>query len=111
MIQYKTLRYYEWEDVEKFLCDEIGINQNKFRDYHTVIGGKYKDLWHVWLSITYDSIRNDSYEPAFFDMLLEALKDEVIIKEYGDWISVLKAPIEKLQATVGDDHIMIHYCW
>ena len=40
---------YEWFDIERAICEAMGIAQNQFRDYHKVIGGDYKDCWHVCL--------------------------------------------------------------
>jgi hypothetical protein len=54
----KTLTYYEWKDVEKYICQKLGIPQEKFRDYNEIMGGEYLDLWYTWLEYNFDTIRN-----------------------------------------------------
>ena len=48
MIKKQVLEYYDWDDVERFICDELDIVPAQFRVYHAVVGGDHKDLWHVW---------------------------------------------------------------
>lgn len=38
---------YDWFDIEKEICLTMGIPDDMFRDYHKIVGGDYKDLWHV----------------------------------------------------------------
>lgn len=45
----KNVEYFEWRDIKSQICKEMAIDEKYFRDYHKVIGGSYKDLWHVWL--------------------------------------------------------------
>ena len=44
-----TVEYFDWFDIQKEICKEMGIEEQYFRDYHKLIGGEYKDLWHEWL--------------------------------------------------------------
>lgn len=105
----QTLEYYDWSDVEEFLCEEMGIDQKHFRDYRSVVGGSYKDFWHVWISIT--DVRNDSYSYVYLEDIDDIM--ESIIEEHGDWVEVLRGPLTKLGEVYGDEDkcVMIHYYW
>lgn len=50
-IKPKIVEMYDWSDIEKELCRIMDIPTDMFRDYHKVVGGKYKDFWHVCLEI------------------------------------------------------------
>lgn len=45
----ETVLVYNWYDIQEKICDIIGIDFDKFRNYHEIVGGSYKDLWHVCL--------------------------------------------------------------
>ena len=107
----QTLSYYDWDDIQQFLCNQMGIGIEQFRDYHEVVGGEYKDFWHVWISINYDQVRNDSYETCFFDMLIDALGEDGEVDEYGDWVAPLKPALEALQKEIGADEFTVRYSW
>ncbi len=109
-IESHALRYYEWDDIEFFLCAHLGIPDDKFRDYHDLVGGKYKDWWHVWITLNYDNVSNDSFIAVYKDMILSSLVNDAV-EEYGDWVLHLKEPLEQLFKTVGEDKIYVHYCW
>lgn len=109
MIEAKTLTYYQFDDVQKYICVELGIEMNQFRDYHKVVGGKYKDFWHVWLDLHYGEITNGSYVSLWFDCIPDRLKE--LESQYGDWILVLVPVLEKLEQEVDSDSIIIHYWW
>lgn len=97
-----------WDDVEAFICEKLYISQNKFRDYHEVVGGDYKDWWHVWITLVFENVRNDSYDTIYKDVLDFDSAQE----EYGDWIMVLKPIIDQLFTEYGDDGKMtIYYSW
>lgn len=56
----KSISYFEWNDIQEAICKEMNIKKNEFRDYHDVIGGYYKDLWHEWLYFfCNDQVSND----------------------------------------------------
>ncbi len=109
MLKAKVLTYYDFNDIEKFICDELGIEQKFFRDYHKVVGGAYKDFWHVWLSLHYDEIENGSYQDLYFDMVYDRLQE--LKDRYGDWILVLEPVLKKLEEQVKEDCITISYFW
>ena len=109
MLKASTLTYYDFNDIEKFICKELEIEQKFFRDYHEIIGGSYKDFWHVWLDLNYDTIHNGGYIDLWFDMVHDRLKD--LVNQYGDWILVLEPILEKLENEVDSEYICINYSW
>jgi hypothetical protein len=119
-VKVSTLEYVDFNDIEEFICKELEIEHKYFRDYHKatilengihkVIGGKYKDLWHVWMSLNYDNVSNDTYVTVWLSMMQDALDSERMLRDYGDWIECLRKPLEKLQDQLGDD-IVVYYSW
>lgn len=95
MLEKQTLNYYDWDDIEYFLCADFD-NSNR-------------DIWSVWLDIVYDKVQNDSYQTYWFDMILD--RKSKMIEEYGEWVNELFDAFEKLQKEVGDEKITIRYCW
>lgn len=108
--QSKTLQYYEWWDIEKFLCLQLGIEQDKFRDYHKVVGGDYNDFWHVWLDLAHD-IYNGVISCFFLDEDCWLWKLEAMAENGQDWVMDLVEPLRKLKEEVGKDAIWIYYNW
>ena len=49
MVKGETVTVYSWRDIRNEICDVMGIPRDKFRDYHEIVGGDYKDLWHIAL--------------------------------------------------------------
>ena len=109
MLKPRVLNYYCFDDVKKFICQELGIEQKFFRDYHKVIGGSYKDFWHVWLSLHYDEIENGSYRELYFDTAYDRLSE--LKERYGEWIMVLSPVLKKLEEQTEEDYITIYYFW
>ena len=110
IIKVSTLEHVDFNDIEEFICKELGIESKYFRDYHKIIGGKYKDLWHVWMSLNYDNVSNGTYVTVWLSMMQDALDSERMLRDYGDWIECLRKPLEKLQDQLGDD-IVVYYSW
>jgi hypothetical protein len=68
MITAKMVPVYDWGDIEKELCVLIGIDPKFFRNYHEVVGGEYKDFWHVALdTFVPDNMSNGTIVPMFRD--------------------------------------------
>lgn len=111
MLQKQVIEYYDWNDVEAFLCEKMEIPVDKFGNYHDIVGGKYKDFWHVWLSLVHYDVINDKMSKVWFDMLLDEDNRDEIIKEYGDWVKILFPSIEELQKEINDESINILYSW
>jgi hypothetical protein len=60
----ETVEYVDWFELQKEICKEMGIDDDNFTRYHKVIGGKYKNMWHVWLWYIDERMYNDSIMPT-----------------------------------------------
>lgn len=61
MIKGTQITVYDWFEIQDELCRNMEIPEDKFRDYHLVVGGDYKDFWHVCLNnIVPDNMTNDT---------------------------------------------------
>lgn len=109
MLEKQTLSYYDWNDIKQFLTEKMNIDISNFRNYHKVVGGEYKDFWHVWLDIVYQDVKNDSYKTYWFDMILD--RKDSIIEDSGEWVSILFDALTELQKEVNEETIMIRYSW
>lgn len=59
MIKGQIVTVYEWFDIQDEICDVMGIPRDKFRDYHEIVGGDYRDLWHTAMnSVVPDNMSN-----------------------------------------------------
>lgn len=46
-VRYEMVKVYDWFEIQEAICKEMGIEEHQFRRYHQVVGGGWKDLWHV----------------------------------------------------------------
>ena len=109
----QTLEYYDWDDVEQFLSDAIGIEKKHFRGYHP---DKIPNYWRIWGEVVDLDNHNDSYHKIGLseDWLAEYAK--IIQELYVDWDDdetplKLIAAMRKLREEIGNDQITIHYSW
>lgn len=100
------LEYYEYQDIINLMCEFMDFPPSEFRNYHRIIGGGYKDLWHIWVDVFH--VENDSYQYESFEDLLE-YEDGIIIR-YGEWAEPFFRALEHVRDTIGDE-ITIHYSW
>ena len=107
MIKKQVLEYYDWDDVERFICDELNIVPAQFCVYHEVVGGDCKDLWYVWSTIN-DVLNNGMCTERRLDDIDYLM--ERIVEEFGDWVECLRPIFIKLRAEIGDS-AMIYYHW
>lgn len=120
----KTVEYVEWKDLQQEICDEMGIKMEQFRNYHEVVGGEYKDLWHLWLWYINDRLFNDSIIPHYEDEIYDDdarnwLKDrwetehKVRAKTEGvDWIIPFFDAVDRIFAKHASDYkLHIRYYW
>ena len=107
MIKKQVLEYYDWDDVERFICDELDIVPAQFCVYHEVVGGDYKDLWHVWSTI-HDVLNNGMCTKLHLDDIDHLMKR--IVEWFGDWVECLRPILIKLRAEIGESS-MIYYHW
>lgn len=61
MIKGEVITVYNWFDIRDEICKRMGISKQDFRSYHKVVGGEYKDLWHVAIqTVIPDRMSNDT---------------------------------------------------
>ena len=75
---------YTWNDIQSEICKEMGIDEKYFRDYHMVIGGEYKDLWHEWIRY-FSDVSNDSIVSCEMGEIIES-KIEWVTSDGKDWL-------------------------
>jgi hypothetical protein len=90
------------------------LDPTLFRDYHSVVGGDYKDLWHVWLWWNEDCpIHNGAIIPTTWSgmMLFGNLHFEE--KGYGVWVIPFFEAVETVLTKHGDKRgtLYIKYKW
>lgn len=103
----KTIQYYDWRDIQKQICIEMNIDEQYFRDYHKVIGGEYKDLWHEWLRY-FSDVENDTIKNVIVDELIES-KIEWVKSDGKEWLEPFVIAVYK----IWDDYNIqyVKYCW
>jgi len=122
-IKKRTLEYYEWDDIEKFLCKELGIPEDGFRDFHLYYGkfrgcsrdeywsktrsdSSYMDFWNFWTDEVVGEIYNGMYHCIFLeDHFFKRLKEDCL-----DWQKQIIGPLKKLKEKLGEE-IVIYYWW
>jgi hypothetical protein len=79
-----TIQYFKWEDIKLAICQEMGIDPIYFRDYHKIVGGEYKDLWHEWMEY-FDDVKNDT---IVYNDLGESLESKIewILEDEKEWL-------------------------
>ncbi len=103
-----TVEFFDWVDIRKEICREMGIEEQYFRDYHKLIGGEYKDLWHEWLKYFESEVING---PIVSNDLGESMESKLSwVKEGGkDWLEPFLHAVYK----VWDDNEIeyVRYIW
>ena len=105
MITPINIQVYLWKDIESYLCTHMKIAPEFFRNYQEVIGGSYKDLWHVWLMLNAGECYHGKISTCYFLSLCE----EDALEFYGDWIKPFIDAINSLYEEIGKDFIYIYY--
>lgn len=80
----KKLTYFEWRDIQKEICSEMGIDVKYFRNYNKLIGGGYKDLWHEWMEY-FSEVQNDHIIPCEMSEIIES-KIEWVTEDKKEWL-------------------------
>lgn len=106
----QTLEYYNWDDVEQFLSDAMGIDMTQ-RKYVGNIS-----YWNIWCDIiNHRGIRNCSYYTTHLseDWLQEYEERLYDFVDWDDDESPLKLidALRKLREEIGKDQITIYYSW
>lgn len=85
----------------------MNIDKKYFRDYHKLIGGKYKDLWHQWLEY-FDDVTRDVIK---YNDLGENLESKLswVTEDSKEWLE----PFVKAVYKVWDDNNIeyVKYSW
>lgn len=104
----KTIKFFDWFDIQKEICKEMGIEEENFRDYHKVIGGEYKDLWHVWMEYFESDITNGHIVSNDLGESIES-KLEWVKEDGKEWLE----PFIKAAYKVWDDYGIenVQYSW
>lgn len=110
----QKLDYYDWDDIQAYLCEAMGIEEKYFRAYHEVVGGEYKDFWHFWLWFVDDNVHNGGYSRVYLgsdyggEYFLNKLKER-----FGEWALDILPAISKLSSEIDpdEDGIIIYYNW
>jgi hypothetical protein len=103
----KEIRYFEWEEIQSEICKEMNIDEQYFRDYHKLIGGDYKDLWHEWMNY-FGEVRKDTIVRNILGECMESKLEW--IKENGkEWLESFVKAVYK----VWDDNEIeyVRYFW
>lgn len=104
----ETITYFNWRDIQNEICKEMGIDEKYFRDYHRVVGGEYKDCWHIWLHYFENNINNDTVTYNDIGERIES-KMEWIKQDKKEWAE----PFVKAVYKVWDKYNIqyIKYAW
>lgn len=109
MITGKTVTVYNWFDIQDEICRMMGIPKDKFRDYHKIVGGDYKDFWHVALdSVVPENMQNGSIVTMFPHEDIE-----YSIEEHGEWARPFFEAYGKLMDELDPDFngVLVNFSW
>jgi hypothetical protein len=103
----KEIKYFDWIDIQKEICKQMNLDEKYFRDYHKVIGGEYKDLWHEWMNY-FDEVTKDSIVMVDLGECIES-KLEWVKEDGKDWLEPFVNAVYK----VWDDNEIeyVRYFW
>ena len=102
-----TLKFYHWEDIEQFICSELGISVEDVRGYAHTNGQTY-DLWDIWLQSNYvDTGILGSIQLTELDSVIMCINGW-LSKDY-EGIEFLSGVIENLKNNVEEHTIWIMY--
>jgi hypothetical protein len=106
------IKVYDFFDIQKEICNLMNIKKEDFRDYHRVVGGEYKDLWHEWQNYIDSEFRNDTIRKTFMDNTLESYIGW-IENDNKPWLRDFIIALDSIFTTYGDDNhsIYIQYSW
>lgn len=116
----KIIIVYNWFDIEKEICKEMGIQENQFRKYHEVVGGDYKDLWHVCIDMVIpEQFSNDTIVRFYKNDEPFELNPEIdwgwnkYIKKKGDWVIPFIKAQEKVFSELNANHddFYVEFSW
>lgn len=104
----KTIEYFDWTDIQTEICKTMNLDEKYFRDYHEVVGGEYKDLWHSWLEYFDSEITNGSIHYNDLGETLES-KLEWIKSDNREWLEPFVKAVYEVFDKYGIQYIK--YSW
>lgn len=102
------LEFFDWFDIQKEICKQMDIEEKYFRDYHKLVGGEYKDLWHIWLEYFQSDVTNDTIVRNDCDERMD-IKIEWITEEGDEWAIPFVEAVYKVWDKFEIEHI--RYRW
>lgn len=111
MITGKTITQYNWFDIKDEICSKMQIDENYFGNYHTLVGGDYKNLWHVALdSVVPDNMNNDTIVTMYS---IDTKSIEYFVNKHGEWTrEFFKAYHDVMQELDPDDNgVKVLFSW
>lgn len=110
MIKGEPVTVYDWFDIQNEICDVMGIPRDDFRNYHKIIGGDYKDLWHVALdSVVPDHMANGTIVTMWsvddIEWEIERTKEEWAKPFFESY----KAVMEEIDPN--DNGVLVRFSW
>ena len=107
MIKGETVTVYEWSDIQDEICDVMGIPRDKFRDYHEIVGGDYKDLWHVAV----DSVVPDNMSNGTIVTMWPIDDIKWVIKSGEEWTRPFFEAYNTVMEELDDNGVLVSFSW
>lgn len=108
MLKSQIVIYFDWRDIQSEICKEMNIDEKYFRDYHELIGGEYKDLWHEWMNYFDSELSNDTIRNVEMGERYNC-KIEWVKSDKKEWLESFVAAIYKIWED--NDIEYVKYCW
>ncbi len=108
MIKGETVTVYNWCDIQNEICDVMGISRDKFRDYHEIVGGDYKDLWRTALnSVVPDNMSNGTI------VIMWPVDDIkwVIERIQEEWAMPFFEAYNTVMQELNDNGVLVSFSW
>lgn len=115
MIHPTLLPVYEWNDLELEICTRMGITEEEFHDYGMVIGGSYKNLWHIAVNFIFPKFANGSMNGSI--VTLYAFEDnsdiEDAIASAGEWTRNFITAYDSVMKEIDPDYkgVWVSFSW
>lgn len=106
----KIIQIYDWFEIQDELCKIMNIPKNKFRDYHEIVGGEYKDFWLVCLKYIVPPDMANGVIVTMYHCHIEWIEeltgnDEWKQKVILAWNKLYNSLVEH------DEGIYVQFCW
>lgn len=105
----KSIEYFNWKEIQNAICEEMGIELEYFRDYHKLVGGSYKDLWHEWLEYFDSEVRNYTITSCDLGETKESKLEWIVEEDGKEWLIPFVDAVYKVWDKYGIENIK--YSW